>query len=70
DLAQQVKARTMKNIGPDVNLTGDVATVQDLTFTKWGGFYRETYTIRRSFPHTITDVKRENLAPNDSGMMY
>lgn len=70
DLAQQAKARTLKNIEPIVNLTGDVATVQFITFTKWGGFYRETYTIDRAFPHTIKDVKQENVVPYDCGVMF
>ena len=68
--AQQTKARTLKNIEPVVNLTGDVATVQFITFTKWGGFYRETYTINRAFPHTIIDVKQENVVPYDCGVMF
>ncbi len=70
DLAQQTKARTMRNIEPVVNLTGDVAKVQVITFTKWGGFYRWTYTISRSFPHTINDFKQENLVPYDCGVMF
>jgi len=67
---QQTKARTIRNIEPAVNLTGDVATVQFITFTKWGGFYRETYTINRSFPHTIVDVEQENIVPYDCGIMF
>jgi hypothetical protein len=70
DLAEQTKARTLKNIEPVVNLTGDVATVQFMTFTKWGGFYRETYTINRAFPHTIIDVKQDNVVPYDCGIMF
>src|SRR5688572_26700569 len=60
NLVQQTKARAMRNIEPVVNLTDDSAIVQIITFTKWGGFYRWTYTINRSFPHTIIDVKQEN----------
>jgi len=70
DPLQQTKARTIRNIEPAVNLTGDVATVQFITFTKWGGFYRETYTINRSFPHTIVDVEQENIVPYDCGIMF
>jgi hypothetical protein len=70
DLAEQTKARTLKDIEPVVNLTGDVATVQFMTFTKWGGFYRETYTIKRAFPHTIVDVKQDNVVPYDCGVMF
>jgi hypothetical protein len=70
DLAQQTKARTLKDIEPVVSLTGDVAKVQFITFTKWGGFYRETYTINRGFPHTIIDINQENVIPYDCGVMF
>ena len=60
----------MRNIESLVNLTDDSATVQVVIFTKWGGFYRLTYEISRSFPHTILDVKEENLVPYDCGIMF
>jgi len=69
DLVQQTKARAMKNVEPVISLTGDVANVEVVTFTKWGGFYRLTYTISRGVPHTIMDVKQENLVPYDCGVM-
>jgi hypothetical protein len=70
DLVEQTKARTMRNIEPVVRLTGDVARVELITFTKWGGFYRETYTISRGFPHTIIDIEQENVVPYDCGVMF
>jgi hypothetical protein len=70
DLAEQTRARTMKNIEPVVRLTGDVAVVEVVTFTKWGGFYRYTYTISRGLPHTIVDIKQDNLVPYDCGVMF
>ena len=70
DLLQQTKARTMKNIEPVVSLIGEVAKIQVITFSKWGGFYRLTYTISRGFPYTVTDVKQENLVPYDCGVMF
>ena len=70
NLAEQTKARTMRTIEPVVNLTGEVATVQFITFTKWGGFFRETYTISRSFPHTILDIKQQNIVPYDCGVAF
>src|SRR5918994_2901454 len=70
DVAQQAQARTLRNVRPVVRLTGDVATVEIVTFTKWGGFYRETYTISRGFPHTIVDVKQENIVPYDCGIAF
>lgn len=70
DLEQQTKARTLKNIEPVVTLTGDVARVHFIAFTKWGGFYRETYTIHRAFPHTVIDVQQEKVVPYDCGVMF
>jgi hypothetical protein len=70
DLAQQTKARVMGNIEPLVDLTGDSAMVQVVIFTKWGGFYRLTYEISRAFPHTIINVKEENVVPYDCGIMF
>lgn len=67
---QQAKARTLKNIVPVVHLTGDVAVVEVVTFTKWGGFYRETYTISREVPHKIIDIIQEILLPYDSGVAF
>jgi len=69
-LAEQTKARTMRNIEPVVRLTGDNAAVEVVVFTKWGGFYRYTYTISRGLPHTIMDLKQENLVPYDCGVMF
>lgn len=70
DLAQQTKARMLRNVEPVVRLTGDIAKVEIITFTKWGGFYHETYTISRGVPHTILDIKRENVVPYDCGIMF
>jgi hypothetical protein len=70
DLAEQTRARTMRNNEPVVRLTGDVAVVEVVTFTKWGGFYRYTYTISRGLPHTIVDVKQDHLVPYDCGVMF
>lgn len=70
DISGQVKARAINNIEPVVQLTGDNATVEVILFTKWGGFYRQTYTINRSFPHTIVDTKSENIVPYDCGIAF
>jgi hypothetical protein len=70
NFAEQTKARAMKNIEPVVRLTGDIATVEFITFTKWGGFYRETYTISRGLPHTVIDVRQENVVPYDCGIVF
>jgi len=69
DLAQQAQIRALTNVEPVVKLTDDSAIVEIVTFTKWGGFYRRTYTISRSFPHHV-DVKDENLVEYDCGIMF
>lgn len=70
DRSQQRQARAMEDIEPLVKLTDDSALVEIIVFTKWGGFYRWTYTISRSLPHTIMDVKSDNLVPYDCGIMF
>lgn len=69
DLNQQTQVRLMKNIEPIVTLTEDSAILEIVVFTKWGGFFRRTYTIGRSFPHSV-DINEENLVPYDCGVMF
>ena len=70
DISQEAKARAMQGIEPLVQLTENTAIVEVIVFTKWGGFYRYTYTISRSFPHKIIDVKNENPVPYDCGVAF
>lgn len=67
---QQARAGALRNIEPTVRFNGDTAIVQLITFTKWGGFYRETYTISREFPHRIIDSEQDNLVPYDCGVAF
>jgi hypothetical protein len=55
---------------PAVLLSGDTAVVELVTFTKWGGFYRLIYTISREAPHTIIEIKKENILPYDCGVVF
>ncbi len=70
DRNQMKQIRAMQNIEPLVRLTGTTAIVEVLTFTKWGGFFRKTYTISRTFPHEIMDLQEENLVPYDCGILF
>jgi hypothetical protein len=70
DPDQQQQARFLRNIVPVVRLTEDTAVVEIVTFTKWGGFYRRTYTIRREAPHRIMDIQQENILPYDCGIVF
>jgi hypothetical protein len=69
DRGQQAQVRALTNIEPAVTLTQDSATVEVVIFTKWGGFFRQTYTISRAFPHTI-EMKEANLVEYDCGIMF
>jgi len=44
--------------------------VRIVTYSKWGGFVEEKYTISRKFPHTIIDWKTETLVEYDCGVRY
>lgn len=70
DIRQLAQVSAMKDVEPSVELTRNTAIVGVVIFTKWGGFYRQTYTIDRAFPHTIIDVKEDNLVPYDCGIMF
>lgn len=65
----QEEARQLE-LAPRVEFTEDTAVVRLVTFTKWGGFNEGTYTITRTFPHIITDIKIENLVSWDCGILY
>lgn len=70
DSEQMKQVRAMQNIDPLVKLTDTTVSVEIITFTKWGGFYRMTYTINRSFPHEVIDRQDENIVPYDCGIMF
>jgi hypothetical protein len=69
DAKQKAQVRALTNVEPTVKFADDSAIVEVVTFTKWGGFFRRTYTISRSFPHEV-DVKDENLVEYDCGIMF
>ena len=66
---QQRQARSIKSPQPFVELSDETATVKTLVFTKWGGFYRRTLTIRRA-DHSILDEQDEPLVEYDCGIMF
>jgi hypothetical protein len=69
-LASQARAKLLGGVEPSVVVGEQTVEVRLVTFTKWGGFYLTTYTISRSFPHTIQDVQEMNLIPYDCGIMF
>ncbi|MDP2994198.1 MAG: hypothetical protein Q8N46_03640 [Anaerolineales bacterium] len=69
-LAARVRAALLKDVGPSVKVGEQTVEVRFVTFTRWGGFYQETYTLSRSMPHTIQDVQEKNLVPYECGVMF
>jgi hypothetical protein len=69
-LADRVRALAMRDLAPSVDVGEASVEVRLTTFSKWGGFYRLTYTFERNFPHTILDVQDEELIPYDCGVMF
>jgi hypothetical protein len=69
-LVARVRAALLKGVDPSVNIGGQIVEVRLVTFTRWGGFYQETYTLSQSMPHTIQEVKEENLVPYECGVMF
>ena len=67
---QLKQIKELVNIEPLVKLTDSTATVEMVTFSKWGGFYRMAYTIDRAFPHKIIDTQEENIIHYDCGIMF
>ena len=58
------------DLTPVIEIGENTVTVQVIVFTNWGGFYRDTYTIQRAFPHTIIDHQSENLIEYNCGIMF
>ena len=65
----QQQARLL-DVTPTVELDEDVAHVEFTGFTKWGGFYRVTFTISRDHPREVYDSSSENLIEYNCGVMF
>jgi len=69
-LTSRVRAALLTGVEPSVSVGEQTVEVRLVTFTDWGGFYLETYTINRKEPHTIQDVHEKNLVPYECGVMF
>ena len=58
------------DVTPVVVLEETQVKVSLVIFTKWGGFIRESYTLSRTFPHTVLDFVEEVLLEYDCGVMF
>jgi hypothetical protein len=69
-LVEKTRALALNNIEPVVTIGAEQVTVELTAFTRWGGFYRQTFTIDRSFPHFIVDFQEEQLASYNCGISF
>ncbi|MBU0495452.1 MAG: hypothetical protein KKA73_22755 [Chloroflexi bacterium] len=67
DVRQQ--AQTL-DFTPTVTFRGDTVFVRVVTFTKWGGFIEEIYSMNRDLPHRLSIVDGKVLVPYDCGIMF
>jgi hypothetical protein len=58
------------DLEPRVESEEGTVHVRVVTFTKWGGFFEETYTISRDFPHTILHHEADMLVAYDCGVSF
>ena len=66
-----VKAKAEKlDLSPRVVLGRDTAEVRVVVFTKWGGFIEKIYTIKRTSPHTVLDIKSNTLVEWESSLRF
>jgi hypothetical protein len=63
------KARTIL-LTPQIIMGNERVKITIITFTKWGGLFRETYEIRKDFPHAILKESRKNLIKYDCGIQF
>lgn len=58
------------HLEPMVKIEGEQILVSMVTFTKWGGFYRRTFTIKPDFPHHMLQDENTLLVEYDCGYVY
>lgn len=68
--AEQAAAARALDIAPRVEIGDRQVVVKIVLFTRWGGFYRSTFTMARDFPHTFEKPDSEELVPYDCGIMF
>jgi len=57
-------------LAPTISLSEESATISVVVFTKWGGFYRDTFEVSRSFPHDVLDAESIPLIEYDCGVSF
>jgi hypothetical protein len=54
---------------PIIEFRDDQVTVKVMTFTNWGGFIQDSFTISRRYPHTIIEREKRVIVEYDCGII-
>lgn len=69
--AEQKTAARKADLAPLVEWSDDkVAEVSIVLFSKWGGLYRITRRVARTYPHAVEKTEIEKLVQYNCGMMF
>lgn len=66
----QIQEAEKINLTPEITFDDKTVKVNIVTFTKWGGFKRNTYTINKNWPHRITNEDKETLVEYHCGIKF
>ena len=68
--AEQAQQARALDLAPVVEFEDDTVTVRFVSFTKWGGFFQQTYVFAREFPHQLIRHDATELVPYDCGILF
>jgi hypothetical protein len=68
--SEQEREALRLDFEPRVAFEEETVSVRIVTFSKWGGFFEDVYTISREFPHQILEHEWEELVSYNCGVMF
>lgn len=70
-ISERVKCKASKlRLTPQISLNTEQVRITFVSFTKWGGFFRETYDIQKDYPHIFLKESRKNVIKYDCGIQF
>lgn len=64
------KAIAKLDVTPRVSIKEKEVTISLVTFSNWGGFTRETYTLTKAAPHKLINLKTKKLIDYHCGVSF
>jgi hypothetical protein len=66
----RMRALSLGGLEPTVDIGEQTVEVRVVTFSRWAGFYEDTFTLSRDFPHTLQGIQHKLLVPYDCGILF